>query len=116
MTRSRRAIGLGAFALLALCLTGCTTHVAGTVTDGRDLPVRDAYFTVGLPTGVGTFGKYPVDQNGHFDFHIAATDESHLYLWNGQGDADVTMLHIDRGSINDHMDVKYEPGGIGLGR
>jgi hypothetical protein len=112
--RLPRILTIGLLGVASLGIAGCTTDVAGVVLDARELPVRDAFFTVGLPTGVGTFGKYPVDQDGKFNFHIAPTDESQLYLWNGKGDPQVSIVHIDHAEISDHMRLHYQSEGVGF--
>lgn len=101
---------IGGAALLAL--TGCITHVAGKVIDERGNPVQDATIYVGRPDGVGSFGTYKVDSQGRFDFHCSPTDESFIYVWNGRGDKEVAMKHIDRTAISEHMEIKYNTDGL----
>ena len=97
---------LGALGLLVLA--GCA-HVQGQVLyEGTKRPVPDAEFTIGHPNGVGVFARHKVDANGRFNFHISYTDDSHLYLWDGKGDADTAAQHIDRGEISDHMVIYYQ--------
>lgn len=86
----------------ALLLAGCT-HVAGTVYEaGTSRPLAGATFTVGHPGGIGVFARHTSNAEGHFDFYIAPTDESHLYVFSG----DPTMARrVDRSEISEQMKV-----------
>lgn len=93
---------------LGLLLLNACTHVKGVVLEPiTERPVTDARFTIGNPTGVGTFQTFKVDENGRFDFSISPTDENYLFLWDGKGDPAIAIRKIDRSQLNDHMKIYY---------
>jgi len=105
----RPTLTLAGLAALLLAIAGCT-HVKGIVLDPTQRPVTDAEFTVGIPNGLGPFARYRVDPNGRFDFQIAPTDETHLYLWDGKGDPLISIRKVDRSEISDHMTIYMRRG------
>lgn len=105
----RRMIAAAALVGL-LGLAGCTVHVKGVVLDEMHRPITDAVVMVGYPAGVGTFERHAVDPAGKFDFWIPATDENHLYVWDGKGDPLIAARKIDRGEISDRMTILTRRG------
>lgn len=114
MPRLPRAAAPGgrlcAVALLlgVLALGGCT-HLAGQVFDARTkAPLSGVTFTIGRPDSFAVYGRHKVDSQGRFDFSIAPTDASFIYLWDGQGDPELHAEHIDQSTFSDHMKVYYD--------
>jgi hypothetical protein len=98
--------------LLPLVLSACT-HVRGTILSAHTKrPVANAEFTVGRPDMI-PLNRFHADRAGHFDFYILPQDEPHLYVWDGRGDPAVSVRHLDRLEISDHMTIRmYEPNEI----
>ena len=96
-------------ALPLLLAAGCT-RLAGTAYDAAThRPLSDAVFTIGHPGGVGVFDRKSTDVNGHFDFSISPTDESHVYGYNAKNDP-ASAQRIDRAEFSDHMKVYVGTG------
>jgi hypothetical protein len=100
-----RLVPLGLFMTL---LPACT-HVAGIVEQGPGQPMSTAVLSVGRPGGIGVSTPHKVDPRGHFDFYLAPTDESDLYLYDGAGDPKLTLQHIDEREIGTHMQLQLRP-------
>ena len=105
--------GTGALRLFALVVlagaVGACTHVRGVVLAARtEKPIPRAEFTVGRPDMM-VLNRYHADSAGRFDFYIAPMDETNLYVWDHQGDPSVSVRHIERLEISDHMTIHLAP-------
>jgi len=95
--------------LAGLTLSACT-HLSGVVLDERNKrPVPSAVFSIGRPTGLGSFQTFNVDKDGKFDFYISPTDDPYVYVYDGKGDPNQTIQHIDRTQLRENMTVYMIP-------
>jgi hypothetical protein len=92
------------FCGIAATVGGCN-HIQGVVLDERQRPLETAVFSVGRPDAIATYGTHKVDARGRFNFQLSAIDETNLYLYDGAGDPQATLRHIERNEMSDHMRI-----------
>jgi hypothetical protein len=96
------------FVPLLAFIPACT-HVAGVVEQAPGRPLPTAVFTIGRPDGIAIYASHHVDARGHFDFHVPATDEQHLYVYDGAADPRLTMRRIEPMEMRQDMHIMMRP-------
>ena len=96
-----------AMLLSAVLLGGCM-HLKGVVVDsatGRALAT--ARLSIGHPAGLATFGTYPVDAAGQFDFTISLADETNIFVYDSAGPPDAAQ-RLETWELSDHMRIELQ--------
>lgn len=97
---------LAMFMLIGATLGGCT-HLKGVVVEEQSgKPMRTAVLSVGRPGGLAVYATHRVDENGAFDFTLAPMDTTNIFLYDGAGDPETTMRHVEASEFSQNMKLR----------